>query len=315
METQMTLDLDFPPVVTMESFDRLRELAERKQRMLEAVRALPAQIEAAHADALALREQLVQVDIDFEASPAAGLEDSAGAHKAKTDAIMEALLRAEAAERRLIDRQSAMLPAISGIDDELSGEVANVHADADSVLEALTMAMEPEVERVAAELGALLAKAEFIRKVWPRGSCGNYLKDSYVPVASNSIEFDPALRDYRPRNRLLVSDAQRAAARAELGPQLEPVIEALQLANRFTRYSHNVAKIEEALHKGAPNGVVLEYTPPHLAVRTRPARFSYASVGRIDPRNSGHSSYRPARGEDGRVRSTCGRRSGCSDGL
>lgn len=42
--------------------------------MIEGIRALPAQIEQARIDAQALREQLTQTDIDFEASEGAVLE-------------------------------------------------------------------------------------------------------------------------------------------------------------------------------------------------------------------------------------------------
>jgi len=57
-----------------ESFGKLRDLMARRQRMIEGIRALPAQIEQARIDAQALREQLTQTDIDFEASEGAVLE-------------------------------------------------------------------------------------------------------------------------------------------------------------------------------------------------------------------------------------------------
>ncbi|CAG9257951.1 hypothetical protein PUN4_290004 [Paraburkholderia unamae] len=241
-------------VADAESFGKLRELMDRKERMIGAIRALPAQIEKAHAEALVLREQLTQADIAFEASADAAQEDSANAHKAKTDAI----LRAEATERRLRERQAAMEPAIGQIDDELVAEIGIVRSDADSLLESMMFALEPEVDRLVEALRPILAKVAVIRSAYPSGRSARYLCDAYLPSTGGGTELDPVSREYRAANRLKISAEQMVVARAELGPQLQPVKDALALATRFSHYSRLAVQLEPYVKKG----VVLEYSGP-----------------------------------------------------
>ncbi|PVX81248.1 hypothetical protein [Paraburkholderia unamae] len=243
-------DRELHGVADAESFGKLRELMARKARMIDAIRALPAQIEKAHAEALVLREQLTQADIAFEASADAAREDCESAHKAKTEAMMDAILRAEATERRLLDRQAAMEPAIEQLDSEIVTEIGIVRTDADGVLESMMLALEPDVERIATQLCAILAKAATIRAVYPGGSSARYLRDAYLPSVDGGTEFDANSRDYRAANRLKPGDDQLAAARAELGPQLQPVINALALAVHFSRYSRLATQLAGAGRKG-----------------------------------------------------------------
>lgn len=245
-------------VADAESFGKLRELMDRKERMIEAIRALPAQIEKAHAEALVLREQLSQADIAFEASADAAQENSANAHKAKTDAMMDAILRAEATERRLRERQAAMEPAIGQIDDELVAEIGIVRSDADSLLESMMFALEPEVDRLVEALRPILAKVAVIRSAYPGGRSARYLCDAYLPSTGGGTELDPVSREYRAANRLKISAEQMVVARAELGPQLQPVKDALALATRFSHYSRLAVQLEPYVKKGG----VLEYSGP-----------------------------------------------------
>ncbi|MFX1766166.1 hypothetical protein PWP93_26970 [Paraburkholderia sp. A1RI-2L] len=237
-------------VAKIESFDRLRDLMARRERMIDSIRALPAQIEQARTDALALREQLTQADIAFEASSDAALADNASAHKAKTDALMDAVLRAEATERRLRERQIAMEPAIGELDDEIITEIGIVRSDADSLLESMMLAMEPEVECLAGALRPLLAKIAVIRAVYPGSHSARYLRDAYLPSANGGTEFDPVSREYRAANRLKLNDDQLGSARAELGPQLQPLIDVLKLAGSFSRYSRLTLQLGNTGKKG-----------------------------------------------------------------
>ncbi|CAG9245217.1 hypothetical protein PUN4_1050007 [Paraburkholderia unamae] len=243
-------DRELHGVADAESFGKLRELMARKARMIEAIRSLPEQIDAAHAEAEALRAQLTQADIGYASLPEAQAKGSAVAHQAQTDALMNDMLHAQANARRLLDRQAAMEPAIEQLDSEIVTEIGIVRTDADGVLESMMLALEPDVERIATQLCAILAKAATIRAVYPGGGSARYLRDAYLPSVDGGTEFDANSRDYRAANRLKPGDDQLAAARAELGPQLQPVINALALAVHFSRYSRLATQLAGAGRKG-----------------------------------------------------------------
>jgi hypothetical protein len=255
---------DTPANTTPESFARLFDLTARKARMLDALRSLPAQIEESEAKVAALRAQIAAEDIAFEASADGDVPASTRTHKKQTDARMGELLRVELDVRRLRDRLAALEPAIQDLDGELAAEIRVVRNDATELLVKLTQTLEPQVERHAEGLRLIVATATAIREVFPSGASAKFMHGAYLPVTDGSTEFDPALRDFRPANRLTVNPAMVTAARNEIAPQLAPVVEALKVAAQFQRFDRRTLKLEKYEIKGvvsdalvAPQGEIV----------------------------------------------------------
>jgi hypothetical protein len=241
-----------------ESFRRLSGLLDRRERMIASLRALPAQIEQAHADVQTLRQQITDADIEFAGWDDTDLASHRREHEAKSVSLVDSLAKAEIEERRLQDRHSAMEPAIERLDDEIVAEIGIVRTEADDTLMQMIEAYEPEIERVAATLRDLLAKVAVIGAAYPGGACAHLMRDSYLPSLHAGYEFDAGARDYRPGNRLKIDEVQLAAARVEVAERLKPLSDVLKRAAGFSRYS-------PLIHNPKPpigTGVLVEFSGP-----------------------------------------------------
>lgn len=226
----------FPDASQIESFANLAALLEKKKRMIASIEALPQEIKTAREAAAAARQAVVTADVAYVAQADEPTDTQRCEHEMATAALTRQAFACDEQVQRLEGRLAALEPAIGRIDDEIEVEAQIVRNDANCLTSQLADACEPEIDRAVALLLPVLARIAALAEINRSGGAGYIAASAYLPAAHHV--FRPVgLGAYDcAQNRLQLDDATMAAARAEVGPAMQPVREALALVATHKRY-------------------------------------------------------------------------------
>jgi hypothetical protein len=165
---------------TPESFDRLRALLARRDKLIARTESFPEKIEQAHKDAAAAGAQLVQMETDFASSEEEITPAALKRHETAVSAVLKRQAEAEAMQTALKRQQVALEAEIAKLDEDVHSECSVVNVDTSIIAHDLMAGLAHEIEETIKPLQALIAKVEAVVAIAPLPRARDFLVCSHV---------------------------------------------------------------------------------------------------------------------------------------
>jgi hypothetical protein len=222
---------------TPQSFLRLRQLVDTRNRLVQRVESLPLKIEQAGKDAVAAGDEIVQLEVAQATSIESPTATMIKRHEVAVAAATKRQVEAEAMQTALKRQQVALEAEIARLDEEVHSECSVVNVDTSIIARDLMAGLAHEIEEAIKPLQALVAKVEAVVAVARLPRAQDFLVCSHVgnPTGSLLVDGPRGFADAAP-NQLHASPADAEVARAEIRTALRPAIEALALVHQHKDY-------------------------------------------------------------------------------